>query len=102
MSFLEILIVILISCTILDIKDIRYLFKKLLSVQRQVKNLKSYIMNLLEVDDNIENLDRVKKIDQMNFMLKKIVEIEGEYKGEYSLKAVRLHYNKIEGGCKND
>ncbi|MBF8247001.1 MAG: hypothetical protein ISN64_03380 [Rickettsia sp.] len=101
MSFLELITIFLISLLVLDIKDFQFIFKKFSSLYKQLENLKTQFITLIDSDSEFEESqdmqiqDKVKNIDQMNKMIKKIIEIEGEYKGDYSFQKVKLHYNKI-------
>lgn len=77
MSLTQTLIVLFIGLFVIKPDDIPMLI-------RQIKQIKSYFSNVGSSE-----------VEQLNFYIQKIINIEGYYDGDYNLAAMKEKYNKL-------
>lgn len=77
MSLTQTLIVLFIGLFVIKPDDIPMLMK-------QIKQIKSYFSNVGSSE-----------VEQLNFYIQKIINIEGYYDGDYNLAAMKEKYNKL-------
>lgn len=77
MSLTQTLIVLFIGLFVIKPDDIPMLM-------RQIKQIKSYFSNVGSSE-----------VEQLNFYIQKIINIEGYYDGDYNLAAMKEKYNKL-------
>ncbi|HJD65108.1 MAG TPA: DUF2672 domain-containing protein [Rickettsia endosymbiont of Diachasma alloeum] len=77
MSLTQTLIVLFIGLFVIKPGDIPMLI-------RQIKQIKSYFSNVGSSE-----------VEQLNFYIQKIINIEGYYDGDYNLAAMKEKYNKL-------
>ena len=102
MSLSELIVVLLVGFFVVKPEDFPKIIAKFKEIRLFITNTKkeiiAHIDPILELgqdakDDNSLNLDN--EIQQMNFYLGKIANIDAEYEGEYSLSSVKEHYRKL-------
>ncbi|MDF2965947.1 MAG: hypothetical protein K0Q51_1335 [Rickettsiaceae bacterium] len=99
-SFSEIIVVLIVAVLVLKPEDVPILAKKF-------KELKNYFIDFKkEINKNIDQLtdqaDITKAaeedIEEINFYLKRIVELGSSYNGNYDLEEIRSHYKALHRG----
>ena len=100
MSLFEILVILVVSLLVLKPKDVPQIISKLKELRAFVTTTKKEFLSHFDLDVNQDasknsliNLDD--QMEQMNFYLEKIGDLNSEYKGEYSLESVKEHYRKL-------
>lgn len=96
MSLLEILVVIIVSLLVIKPEDLPKIFGKIREIKAFITSTKQEIMLHLdpvsELNESIlENFDQ--DMDMANFYLEKIANLGIEYKGDYSLAAIKEYYH---------
>lgn len=100
MSIFEILVILIVSLLLIKPEDIPQIISKLRELRSFITNIKKEIfahfdlgINSKTTKNSSENLES--QMEQMNFYLEKICDLDSEYKGEYSLESVKEHYRKL-------
>lgn len=102
MSLFEILVVVIVGFLVAKPEDFPKIIRKFRDMRSFITNTKQEIINHLDPINELEesiveeisvNLDE--EMDQMNFYLEKISNLDSEYEGEYSLVSIKNHYRKI-------
>jgi Sec-independent protein translocase protein TatA len=102
MSLFELIVILLVGLLMIKPEDLPKLIKKFKEIQSFITNTKkeiiSHIDPLTELDDSkknqsFKNLDY--EMEQMNFYLEKIANLDSEYEGDYSLSSAKEHYRKL-------
>jgi Sec-independent protein translocase protein TatA len=100
MSLFEILVILIVALLVVKPEDMPKIISKLKELREFVTKTKKEIFSHLDPDidtkffkDNSEDLNS--QMEQMNYFLEKIGDLDSEYSGEYSLSAVKEHYRKI-------
>lgn len=97
MSIFELLVVIIVALFVLKPEDLSKILNVLKNIKAYIsdfkKQLNSYI-NYSLIDDS-QSKEIKDEVNQINFFIEKIIEIEGEYKGDYSLASVKEKYNEL-------
>ena len=100
MSLFEILVILVVSLLVVKPEDIPQIISKLKELRAFITNTKKEIFSHFDPDINSKNNKNSSKnlenqMEQMNFYLEKIGDLDSEYKGEYSLESVKEHYRKL-------
>lgn len=100
MSLFEILVILVVSLLVVKPEDIPQIISKLKKLRAFITNTKKEIFAHFDPDTNSKNNKNSSKslenqMEQMNFYLEKIGDLDSEYKGEYSLESVKEHYRKL-------
>ena len=95
MSLAEIVIVLVVALLCLKPEDISFLIKQVRQVMQLLNNVKNEVFGMLDSEDNNDHHIGEDNIELMNYYLERIVQIDGEYNGEYNINALKSHYNKI-------
>jgi Sec-independent protein translocase protein TatA len=102
MSLFEILVVVIVGFLVAKPEDFPKIIRKFREMRSFITNTKQEIINHFDpinelkesvIEDVSINLDE--EMDQMNFYLEKISNLDSEYEGEYSLISIKNHYRKI-------
>jgi Sec-independent protein translocase protein TatA len=102
MSLFEILVVVIVGFLVAKPEDFPKIIRKFREMRSFITNTKQEIMTHFDpinelkesvVEEISVNLDE--EMDQMNFYLEKISNLDSEYEGEYSLISIKNHYRKI-------
>lgn len=100
MSLFEILVILIVSLLVVKPEDIPQIVKKLKELRTFITNTKKEIFVHFDPDINTktnknpsDNLNG--QMEQMNFYLEKIGDLDSEYKGEYSIESVKEHYRNL-------
>jgi len=99
MSLFEILVILIVALLVVKPEDVPQIVSKLKELRAFVTNTKKEIFSHFDPDTNTKSKklseDLSSQIEQMNFYLEKIGDLDSEYKGEYSLAPVKEHYRKV-------
>ncbi|MCC2646024.1 MAG: hypothetical protein K0R02_89 [Rickettsiaceae bacterium] len=96
-SFAEMIVVLIVAALLLKPEDLPIIAKK-------IKELKAYFAEVKhEINKNFSDLtsdtDIAKEvqedIEEINFYLKRIVELGGAYTGDYNLTQIKAHYRSM-------
>lgn len=100
MSLFEILVILVVALLVVKPEDIPQIISKLKELRLFVSNTKKEIFSHFDPDikdksSKVFSEDMENQMDQMNFYLEKIGDLDSEYNGEYSLASVKEHYRKV-------
>ena len=100
MSHFEILVILIVALLVVKPEDIPQIMSKLKELRAFVANTKKEIFSHFDPDRNAKSSkkaseDLESQMEQMNFYLEKIGDLDSEYDGEYSLAPVKEHYRKV-------
>ena len=107
MSVFELLLIMIVSLLVMKPEDIPKILAKIKEIKSFITNIKQEFMSQLDVD-NIKlskksiAADLEDEMEQMNFYLQKIANLDSEYDGEYSLSLIKDHYRKLVKDRMND
>jgi Protein of unknown function (DUF2672) len=94
MSTSELIVVIAIAVVVMKPEDIKLVLQKLYNIKNYINKIKNNIWQDLGLDQNIASpLEDEAK--ELNFYLKKIIDADGNYDGDYSLNSIKDRYEKI-------
>jgi Sec-independent protein translocase protein TatA len=100
MSLFELLLIIIVGFLVLKPEDIPKILTKIRQVKSFITDTKQEIMAHIDPRSDssskkpkFEDLDL--EMEQMNFYLEKIANLDSEYEGEYSLPLIKDHYRKL-------
>ena len=93
MSLLELLVVLLVSFLVVKPEDLPKIAKKIRYFRSFITDTKKEIISYLDLDD--EPAELTADTEKMNFYLEKIADMESDYKGEYSIEAIKKRYNSL-------
>ena len=94
MSLFELLVVLIVAILVIKPEDLPLIIKKLQNFFDIITKTRAEIISYFSSDqkeDTVEN----DNIDQINFYLKKIVNLGSTYEGEYSLTKIKAHYQEL-------
>ena len=95
MSLFEILVILIVALLVIKPEDIPKLIKKFKKTRTFVTNTKKDVLNYFDPDKKkLPSNDLEGQMEQMNFYLEKISDLDSEYTGDYSLDSVKEHYRK--------
>ena len=98
MSLFEILVILIVALLVVKPEDVPQIVSKLKELRAFVSNTKKEIFSHFDPDTSTKlkqsSEDLGSQIEQMNFYLEKIGDLDSEYDGEYSLVPVKEHYRK--------
>ncbi|WP_341787306.1 DUF2672 domain-containing protein [Rickettsia endosymbiont of Cantharis rufa] len=83
MSLTQILLILFVGVLVIKPRDIFIIIKEFKKIKGYLINIKSSI---------IKNIDEPLETEQVNLYLKKIINIEGYYHGDYDLKTIKEKY----------
>ncbi|MGL4226580.1 MAG: DUF2672 domain-containing protein [Rickettsia sp.] len=83
MSLTQILLILFVGVLVIKPCDIFTIIKEFKKIKEYLINIKSSI---------IKNIDEPLETEQVNFYLKKIINIEGYYHGDYNLRTIKEKY----------
>jgi Sec-independent protein translocase protein TatA len=100
MSIFEILVVMIVALLVVKPEDMPKIISKLKELREFVTKTKKEIFSHFDPDINTKSLknkseDLSSQMEQMNYFLEKIGDLDSEYSGEYSLSSVKEHYRKL-------
>ncbi len=107
MSLFELLLIVIISLLVMKPEDIPKILAKIREIKSFISGTKQEIMSHLDVDNTklskkSISTDLEDEMEQMNFYLQKIANLDSEYDGEYSLPLIKDHYRKLVKDKMND
>lgn len=106
MSLFELLLVVVVGFFVLKPEDIRLILAKVKQVRSFINSTKQEIMSHIDPDiTDVKNSDSYnfkEEMEQVNFYLEKIANLDSEYQGEYSLPLIKEHYRKLINSKIND
>ncbi|MCZ6901695.1 MAG: DUF2672 domain-containing protein [Rickettsia endosymbiont of Ixodes persulcatus] len=91
MSLTQILLILFVGILVTKPSDIFIIIKEFKKIKAYLINIKSSI---------IKNIDEPLETEQLNFYLKKIINLEGYYHGDYDLMTIKEKYYTL--GINND
>lgn len=95
-SFGELGVIAVVALLVIKPEDLPRLMRSFLRAKRlltqTMNGAKSFIADIASLE---EGKRCVEDLDQINFYLKKILSLAGEYKGEYRLDEVKRAYHKL-------
>jgi len=102
MSLFELLLIVIISLLVMKPEDIPKILTKIRQIKSFISDTKHEIMSHIDHDMDIKSSLKKSKsehleheMEQMNFYLQKIANLDSEYEGEYSLSLIKKHYRKL-------
>ncbi len=100
MSLFELLLIVIVSLLIMKPEDLPKILEKIREVKSFITNTKQEIMSHLDADKTklskkSISVDLEDEMEQMNFYLQKIANLDSEYDGEYSLSSIKDYYRKL-------
>ena len=99
MSLFELIVILLVGFLMIKPEDLPKLIKKFKEVRLFITNTKkeiiSHIDPLADSKQNKQSKDLDYAMEQMNFYLEKIANLDSEYEGDYSLSSVKEHYRRL-------
>ena len=103
MSLFELLLIVIISLLVMKPEDIPKILAKIRQIKFFILNTKQEIMSHIDPDMDIDGSLKTSEseehleheMEQMNFYLQKIANLDSEYDGEYSLSLIKKHYHKL-------
>lgn len=95
MSLGEMLIVALVAIIVAKPEDIPVILKKIQQFKSYFSNVKNQALSYLTEDIKIENVTLENTPEQLNYYLERIIDIQGYYEGDYSLKDLKAKHNEL-------
>lgn len=107
MSLFELLLIVIVSLLVMKPEDLPKIIEKIREMRSFITNTKQEIMSHLDVDNTKLSKKSISaeledEMEQMNFYLQKIANLDSEYDGEYSLSLIKDHYRKLVKDRMND
>ncbi len=93
MSFAEFSIVILLAILLIKPKDLPFIVKKLKETFLYLSSLKKEVMK--ELDILSSESPKKEHYEEINLYLKKIMELDATYTGEYKISDIKAFYHKL-------
>jgi Sec-independent protein translocase protein TatA len=95
MSFSEVLVVFIIGVLVLSPEDLKALIKNFYQLKKYLTDLRDQIFAPLQAElDKLEE-STCQDVDEINFYLEKIANLNQKYEGDYSLEKIKKHYYDI-------
>ncbi len=95
MSLSEILVVILVAILVAKPEDIPVIIKKIQKFKLYISNIKDQALSYLTEDVKIDDIILDHSPEQLNFYLERIINMQGHYEGDYSLKELKARHNEL-------
>ncbi|MBN8512102.1 MAG: DUF2672 domain-containing protein [Rickettsiales bacterium] len=99
MSLFEILLILAIALLVMKPEDIPKIAKTLMNIKRYIDNTKKEIISYIDLEPKDSTKSSVNtaenEVEQMNFYLQKIADLDDDYEGVYDLDAIKKHYRKL-------
>ena len=96
MSLGELFIVCLVAVLVCKPDDIKFIFKELYQLKAYISKIRDDVMGPINEEmKKIEVQNLKDDIEQINFYLQKITDMNETYEGEYSLNSIRAYYEKL-------
>jgi hypothetical protein len=96
MSLGEILVVVLIAMIVTKPEDIPIIISKIQEFKLHYSSIKNRLLKYFTNDLQIGDLQNdYKNLEQLNFYLERIINIQGYYDGNYLLPELKLKYNEL-------
>lgn len=102
MSLFELLLILIVCLLVIKPEDLPKILAKIREIKSFITNTKQEIMSHIDLDLETTNPAKAlhsqhneNEMEQMNFYLEKIANLDSEYEGEYSLPLVKEHYRKL-------
>lgn len=99
MSLFEILIILLVSFLVIKPEDLPAILKKIQGFKKFIISTKEEVFSHFDQDiigkNNLNNDLLEHEMDQVNFYLEKISNLDSEYNGDYSLPSIKNHYRQL-------
>lgn len=86
MSIFELLVVFIVAILLIKPADIPHIAKNIRYIIKYIKSIQKDFFSYFEDMDETE---------EINKYLTKIIELDGEYKGDYDLVEIRKYYQKL-------
>jgi Sec-independent protein translocase protein TatA len=93
MSLSELLVIIIVGVLLLRPEDFPEILRQLRKFQSFISSIKKEIFSHVNLEQ--EPIISKKNIDEVNFYLQKISNLQGGYEGEYSLEEIKKHYQYL-------
>ena len=96
MSLFELLVVFIVGLLLLKPEDMPKVISKITEFKSFITNTKKEIISHIdpELKEDIKPQSK-EETKRMNYFLEKIIQLEGEYNGDYTIKDLKAHYNKL-------
>ncbi|HJD63587.1 MAG TPA: DUF2672 domain-containing protein [Rickettsia endosymbiont of Sericostoma sp.] len=95
MSIGEILVVMLVAMIVTKPEDIPMIIKKIQEFKLYCSAVKNQALTYITKDLKIDNDIVENDVEQLNFYLERIINIQGYYDGNYSLNELKVKYDKL-------
>ncbi|WP_316353359.1 Sec-independent protein translocase subunit TatA/TatB [Candidatus Trichorickettsia mobilis] len=95
MSLGELLVIVLVALFVLKPEDIPVILNKIKQFKLFCSNLKDQAISYIDPQDNNKNQELTTNITEINFYLEKIIALQDNYQGEYSLEQIKSKYQEL-------
>ncbi|XVN42431.1 MAG: DUF2672 domain-containing protein [Candidatus Rickettsia vulgarisii] len=95
MSLGEMLIVTLVAIIVAKPEDIPVILKKIQQFKSYFSDIKNQSLFYIAEDIKVENITLENTPEQLNYYLERIIDIQGYYEGDYSLKDLKAKHNEL-------
>ena len=101
MSIFEILVILIVSMLIIKPEDVNCLISSINKTRIFITDIHNRVLHYLNQEETRQNYYQSSenltddKIEQINFYLRKIGELNDQYTGVYSLEKVKEHYHSL-------
>lgn len=100
MSLEEILVVLVVAILVMKPQDIAVIIKQLKRFKHQIRDMQNTALSY--IDDEFKKIDEVSQdnlqqddVEEINFYLEKIINIDGKYEGDYSAQHIKAKYREL-------
>ncbi|WPY00225.1 DUF2672 domain-containing protein [Candidatus Trichorickettsia mobilis] len=95
MSLGELLVIALVALFVLKPEDIPVILSKVKQFKLFCSNLKNQAISYIDPQNKKESQQLAANIEEINFYLGKILALQENYQGEYSLEQVKSKYQEL-------
>ena len=95
MSFGELCVVAIVAVIIMKPEDLPLIIDKFKYVRKYIARLKAEVANYFTHELLVDDKELEKNIDEINIYLKKIINLNGVYEGDYSLDDIKNKYRQL-------
>ena len=93
MSFFELLIIAVVGILLLKPEDLPGIARQVKELRVLITKVKTEFLKQFELEP--QSAPNIEEVEKINFYLKEISQLAGSYEGEYSLKAIKEHYQQL-------
>lgn len=103
LSLAEILVILLIAILVAKPSDISFIIKKIRQIKKTINSYQTSLNNFIENQfEDIETNLSIEDKNNINYFLKKIIDLKGKYEGKYDIESIKKEYEKIKQECKKE